>query len=198
MIDDLGSVNIKQKNGNEHFKNEGEKLDFNLLEFWQWSNSDLISNSARGILAEFLIKKALDITDDVRREWGAYDLDYNGIKIEVKTSAYIQSWKQDQLSKINFGIQPTRAWNYDTNKLEKEVKRQAEIYIFSVLNHKDQNTVDPMNLDQWDFYVLPTKILNDKLPHQKTIGLQGLTKLSPYKSKFENLKNIIDDIKNSL
>lgn len=196
MDDNLGSIIIKKKTGNEVFKSNNNFLGFDLLEFWQWSNSDLLSNAARGRLAEFIIKKALNLPEDVRREWDAYDLNYKGLKIEVKTSAFIQSWKQDKLSKIIFGIQPTRAWNYDTNKFEGEIKRQADVYIFSVLDHKDQSTIDPMNLDQWIFYMLPTNVLNERLPNQKTISLSGLEKLNPIKAKFENLKKLMDELQN--
>ena len=36
-----------------------------------------------------------------------------------------------------------------------------------------------MDLDLWDFYILPTKVLNEKMPIQKTITLPGLMRLEP-------------------
>jgi hypothetical protein len=42
------------------------------------------------------------------------------------------------------------------------------------LTHKDQATVDPLNLDQWTFYVLPTRVLNEVLGNQKTVALSRL------------------------
>ena len=45
-----------------------------------------------------------------------------------------------KLSKITFGIQPTVIW-LDNNQRSKTIKRQADIYVFCVLNHKDKKTV---------------------------------------------------------
>lgn len=43
-----------RKSGDEHFYlyNQTQPLDFKLINFWQWSVSDLVSNATRGILAE--------------------------------------------------------------------------------------------------------------------------------------------------
>jgi hypothetical protein len=63
------------------------------LEFWKWAFSDFLSNALRGVLAEFIVAKAMDCTDVQRTEWDAYDvITSDGIKIEVKSSAYLQSW----------------------------------------------------------------------------------------------------------
>jgi len=39
----------------------------------------------------------------------------SGLRIEVKTSAYVQSWKQSKLSAISFDIAPKRGWDAATN-----------------------------------------------------------------------------------
>jgi len=74
------------------------------MDFWKLSVSDLLSNTTRGTLAEFIVAMAMDIDlSNFREEWDAYDLETkNGIKIEVKTSAYLQSWFQKNYSKIIF------------------------------------------------------------------------------------------------
>lgn len=43
-------------------------------------------------------------------------------------------------------------------------------------------TLDPMDLAQWEFYVLPSKVLDKRLTTQKTISLVGLLKLAPVKT----------------
>ena len=53
------------------------------------------------------------------------------------------------------------------------------------------NTVDPLALDQWDFYVLPTKILNVQVREQKTISLTSLGRLDPSRCKFGEIGFII-------
>jgi hypothetical protein len=185
--DNLEAVNTTLKTGKESFVFNGDKLPINVLSFWQWSTSELLGNALRGILAEFIVASTIDALDAPREEWDAYDLiTKNGLKIEIKSSAYLQSWKQKQLSKISFGIQPTTVWDKD-NKRSLEAKRQADVYVFCLLAHEEQATVNPLDLSQWVFYVLDTKILDDKKPLQKTITLSSLLKLNPVEADYGNL-----------
>lgn len=186
-------VKKTRKTGLEMFHKNGNELDFSLLDFWQWSASDLVNNALRGVLAEFIVAKSLNIEDTVRSGWDAYDLLLpNGIKIEVKSAAYVQSWFQKNLSKISFGIGKTRKWTEKTNHLESESRRQADIYVFCLLNHKIQETIDPLNTNQWEFYVLPAYVLNDSANNQKQISLSSLKKLKPLHVKYEDLSSCID------
>ncbi len=107
MTNNLGRLEIHPKSGNEAFHLDGENLDLNLFSFWRWSTSDIVSNATRGVLAEFIVAKAMgNISSSVRNEWDAYDLETNdGIKIEIKSAAYIQSWHQEKLSTIKFLVQ---------------------------------------------------------------------------------------------
>jgi hypothetical protein len=151
-----------------------------------------VSNATRGILAEYIVATALGLSDGLREEWDAYDLKTkDDIKIEVKSAAYIQSWHHANLSKITFGIQPTRAWDATTIFLAAETQRQVRIYIFCLLAHKDQNTLDPLNLDQWEFYLLPTSVLNASCTAQKTIGLAKLLKLGAKKVNYDEIADCI-------
>jgi hypothetical protein len=44
-------------------------------------------------------------------EWNAHDLETDdGIKIEGKSAAYIQSWEQKKLSEIRFDIGKKQSW----------------------------------------------------------------------------------------
>ncbi len=168
------------KTGNETFTFNKDNLDFQLIDFWKWSVSDLVSNTTRGRLAEFIVAKALGInTDTVRDEWQAYDLiTPDNIKIEVKSASYIQSWYQKELSKISFSIKKSRSWDADTNIQSKESKRQADAYVFALLNHTDKDTINPLNLDQWTFYILTTKEINNYPRSQHSITLKSLEKLT--------------------
>jgi len=173
-------LNASLKTGNETFTLNHDNLDFQLIDFWKWSVSDLVSNATRGRLAEFIVAKALGInTDNVRDEWQAYDLITPGnIKIEVKSASYIQSWHQKELSKISFSIKKSRSWDADTNIQSKESKRQADAYIFALLKHTDKDTINPLNLDQWVFYVLTTEEINNYPRSQHSITLKSLEKLT--------------------
>lgn len=179
----------ERKSGSERFSFKENISGFSLLEFWQWSVSDLVSNASRGILAEYIVAKALGVADDLRQEWGAFDLLLkDGTKIEVKSSAYVQSWYQREYSSIRFGIQKTREWDAITNRQSEELKRQADIYIFSVLGHKIQHTLNPLALEQWTFYILPTSELDLHMKDRKGITLNKLKQLKPIRADFRNLK----------
>ncbi len=66
-----------------------------------------------------------------------------------------------------------------------------------MLSHKDKKSVNPLNLSQWDFYILETKILNEKVKNQKTITLSSLLKLNPIQIKYDKLKAEIERIEKS-
>lgn len=195
----LPSIVVKRKTGEELFHDSENSLPVSLKSFWQWSSSDLTSNTLRGILAEFIVASATGCESGVRREWDAYDLvTQSGIKVEVKSGAYIQSWTQKKYSTISFGIQPTYGWNSDTNEYSAEKKRQADVYVFCVLNEIDQPLVDPLNLDQWDFYVLAASELDDKVGEQKTITLSSLLKLCPLEVNYSDVNDAIERVQLSV
>ena len=178
------------KSGDETFHIDDQELGFPLLSFWQWAASDLVSNATRGMLAEFIVAKALECElTNVRSEWDTYDLETkDGIKIEVKSSAYLQSWHQEKLSQVSFRIPKTIAWSPDTGLYEQNALRLADIYIFALLAHKDKSTVDPLNLSQWRFYVVPTRILNEHRNEQKEISLGSLESLGVTPVRYMELK----------
>ncbi len=180
-----------RKTGNEPFHHTSKSTNLKLVDFWQWATSDLVSNTMRGILAEYIVASALGITDTIRVEWDSFDLTTAaGIKIEVKSSAYLQSWHHKKLSQIRFSIRPSYVWDANANMFEKEAKRSADIYVFCVLKHTVQSTLDPLDLDQWDFYIILASTLNEKFPAQKSISLGGLCRLEPkpLKASYHEIK----------
>src|SRR5690606_19809719 len=102
-----------------------------VLDFWKWSVSDLLSNATRGILAEFIVATATGVDlNTVRDEWGAFDLETReGIKIEVKSAAYLQTWNQSKLSSINFSIKIPRLWDNETNMASSIRLRPSDVYV---------------------------------------------------------------------
>ena len=93
------------------------KVKGTIIEFWRWAYSDLISNAERGTFSEYLVACALGISNTARVAWDKYDLiSPEGITIEIKTSGYVQTWEQKELSKLVFGIPPTLGWDSKTNE----------------------------------------------------------------------------------
>lgn len=184
-MNNLDAIKTLRKTGSEPFHDNGKPTGHKLLSFWQWSNSELVGNALRGILAEYLVASDIGNVSELRQEWDSYDLiTSEGIKIEVKSSAYIQSWKQDKLSDIRFGIQPTYGLDPETDKRTNIKKRQADVYVFCVLASQEQSSLDPMDVSQWEFYVLATSVLNTKVPTQETMALSSLKRLKPVKVKY--------------
>jgi hypothetical protein len=195
MENELGALDVSRKTGKENFTTQDKTLEHNLLGFWQWAYSDIASNTLRGVLAEYIVACALGIATPTRIEWDAYDLQTSeGVKVEVKSAAYLQSWSQLKLSAISFDIAPTKSWDASTNQSSDETKRQADVYVFCLLHHKDKQTLNPLRLAQWTFYLLPTSILNANMPEQKRISLSVLLRLNPIETNFSEISETIQTI----
>jgi hypothetical protein len=108
------AMSVEQRTGAEPFHTAGTALPFDMLGFWRWSFSDVVSNATRGVLAEYLVACALGVAEDrVREEWTAWDLTgLDGTRVEVKSAAYVQTWHQTRLSPISFGV-PKRGRRLD-------------------------------------------------------------------------------------
>lgn len=90
--------------------------------------------------------------------WDKYDLlSLEGIAVEVKSSGYLQSWDQDKLSSLGFGIQPTHGWDSSSNTYSNEPARQSDIYVFCVHKHTEQDTVNPFRYFTMGFLFIADK-----------------------------------------
>lgn len=156
-------------------------------QFLAWAYDDLLTNTTRGVLAEYIVATALSIHDRKRVEWDRYDLVIGDIGVEVKSAAYVQTWKQTQLSKIVFGVRPAMGWDARTDTFAESAGRSADVYVFCLLEGEDRDAINPLDAEQWTFYVLPTS----KLPEQKTIRLGPLKALGPYECAYDELKSAI-------
>lgn len=53
---------MKQLNGTEKFTLNGEDTEIAISDFWSWAYSDLLNNTSRGVLAEFLVYSSFIFT----------------------------------------------------------------------------------------------------------------------------------------
>lgn len=176
----LDKITATLKTGEEPLRYNNLNTKYSLIDFWKWSVSDILSNATRGRFAEFIVATATNIDiKQVRDEWAAYDLvTPDGIKIEVKSAAYIQSWFQKSLSKISFSTKAALSWDSQTNIQSTIKSRSADIYVFCLLHHVMKHSVDPLNLNHWEFYVLSTKELYSYTRSQHSITLKSLKTLT--------------------
>lgn len=148
-----------------------------------------MDNTWRGVLAEYLVARAVGIKEDgIRDGWGPVDLvSLTGVTIQVKSAAFLQAWYQREPSHISFSIKPRRVYDPETNSLTANPVRSAEVWVFALLAHKDKSTLNPMELAQWKFYVVPRAVLNGYQCSQESITLQSIRRLGLEPVGFQQL-----------
>jgi len=161
-------------------------LDATVADFWRFAMSDLRMNNARGYLAEFLVAKALGLHDVSRVEWDAYDLLLDGIRVEVKSSAYLQAWEQRRPSRIVFsGLRGTRYHpRHGYDPAGKGLN--AHVYVFCVQTARMHEDYRPLDLGQWSFHVLPRSVLERQ--GSASIGLDAVTRLANGATSWSDLR----------
>lgn len=189
---------MEQLTGNEEFTLHGTSAGISVKDFWSWAYSDLIDNTQRGVMAEFLVYSSIRSTPDtqMRENWLPFDVTSpSGRRIEVKSAAYIQAWTPENIfAQIRFDIGKKLAWDNATASYASEAKRNCDLYVFCLFTAKTKD-ISLLNLDYWDFYVLPTSVLNEKVPEQKGISLSSLLKLGAVKTDYAGLGAVIESIK---
>ena len=180
--------------GHEEFKQGDKSLGFNVMDYWRFQYSNLIDNL--GCVAEFLVARALKKAEpDNCNGWTLYDLSYRDIRIEVKATSYWQSWKKSQIISEQrvFSIRGSHIEYQNTNTA---IERQNDIYIFCVDEGRDAISANPLNVDNWTFYIVPTTVINKEYGDKKTLSLKTLQKLNGYNEglKWNKIKVTVDTI----
>lgn len=68
------------------------------------------------------------------------------------------------------------------------------MYVFCLLAHKDKPTLDPTNLDQWQFFVIASRKIDAELGVQESISLGRLLKLRPVRCVYGKIDSAIDQV----
>ncbi len=188
MADPLGQYTTPELTGDEELSSGATVLDF-----WRWMGSDLVTNTSRGSFAEYLVALALDAVDGLQEAWAEFDIKMpDGTKVEVKSSAYLQSWPQQKESAPRFGISPRQMDSAIAGEYLGERRRWSGVYVFCLLHHRgDKSTLNPLDMKQWTFYVLPTSTLDEEVGDQKDIGLSGLVQLGAEQVSFQGIAEAV-------
>ena len=181
----------------EMFHHKGQYL-FSVLDFWRYAYGQL--EGLADTLAEFFVAKALGIekAENVNY-WTAYDMAYRNKRIEVKATSYVHPWNTSVSKVRTFSIEPTNN-SYWGNSAEgvnggKKLSRQSEVYVFCLNSNMDIQNNDPLNVDDWIFYVVPTFEINiycKENPNQKKISLNVVRRLAKSGVAFHELRNAVD------
>lgn len=160
-------------------------------DYWSWAHSDIMENTQRGGFAEFLVARVLGRSQDIRVGWTGYDAEYRSQKIEVKSSAYIQSWPLRQYSRIVFGFQRRRQWYPESGQMS-EALRVADIYVFAHYFEMDADSANVLDVSKWQFFVASTQTLVRAFGESaNTLTLKQVEQVAPSTSLL-NLKRAID------
>jgi len=126
--------------------------------------------------------------------WALWDITYRGIRIEVKATGYYHLWNEySGISKQrSFSIEKSHG-SYDPKVAgNHEFCRQNDLYVFCLNKGKTKETAYPLNLDNWEFYVVPTRHLNLYCRNQKTISLGRILKFGFAPVRYDNLQHQVD------
>ena len=178
--------------GDEKFEFNGKETDLNILEMWRWKYSDIYD--IKSILAEYIVEKALGLEKSQNvGTWTLYDIKYRDTRIEVKETSYFHSWDkvgEKRSKQRTFGI--TKAYSKYKDS-SSPFERQNDIYVFCLNTGYEREESYPLNLNNWEFYVIPTKVINQMCKDNKTIGLNVVRKLSDV-YRYDQIKEKIDEI----
>ena len=174
----------------EPFVLNGAPTTAKVVDFWAWARSRLMADGPRGDLAEFIVNTALVMDMTIpKKGWGECDIVYPykdvPIRIEVKCSTYLQAWEREKLSTPTFSIAKTL--NCDISENE----HRSEIYVFCLFAEKDRSVANPLDLDQWEFYIVKAIVIDRLLGDQQQISLPGLARIGASKCPYGEIKAMV-------
>ena len=178
--------------GAEPFQLAGESAGFTVGDFWQFQFSNVWDMQQE--IAEFIVAKALGQEQPHNKNgWTLWDISYRGKRIEVKETAYYHSWRKDGAVSEQrvFGI--TKAYSrYKDNSSTFE--RQNDVYVFCLNTGYTRESSNPLVLDNWRFWVVPTSTINKLCGDNKKISLNRLKSFTkqPDGIGFSQLKAAVD------
>jgi hypothetical protein len=160
-----------------------------ILDFWQWAFSDTVTNINRAVFAEYLVGRALGLTDHTtRRTWDKVDFQYNGHTIEVKSTGLSQVWGDAASNVFDIGVKTP--YTYGKRNLDKDAPaRNAEVYVFAVFKGEKAT-----NVDDWYFYIFSRNELNERWPNQKSVRLSVVKKTDARTYTYKELKDAVNKV----
>lgn len=163
--------------------------DATVRDFWAFAMGDLRTNNVRGYLAEFFVAKAVGATGR-RIEWDPYDVvTPSGVRIEVKSSGYLQVWEQAKPSTIAFGNLKARTWS-PRDGYSHSKALNADVYVFAVQTARTHDEYDPLDVSQWRFYVVARAALEAR--GCASVGLTTVESLAGGAVSYSELRSAID------
>ena len=167
--------------GNEPLSVGGHDIALTVNDFWRWSFSDFSDFSTRDAFSEFLVASSLGLTADGNaRQRRVRNLLYaplggSGIRVSVRTAAYVQSDEAERPDHIIFVIPK---------------KPDCDAYLFCVFKGM-RDAESPLDTDLWDFYALRSGALGGSGSERGFVTLAALMGLNPVWSDYYGIGDAI-------
>lgn len=191
-LSNIKKLSNKQLVGDERFTYNGENTEMTMLELWRWHFSEIYDLQDK--ISEYIVGKALGIKEAENvGVWTLFDMMYRGKRIEVKETSFYHAWQTDEepkSQKRSFGI--TKAYDDYKNK-DSAFRRQSDIYIFCLNTGDTKADSNPLMLEHWKFYIIPTYKINELCKDSKTISLSRVKKLTD-EVCYQDLKLQVDTL----
>lgn len=179
--------------GDELFLDNGKPLGLTMRDFWSFQFSNILHDPDE--IAEFLVAKALGMNEPCNKEyWTLCDIQYRDKRVEVKETSFFHSFNEPgKVSKNRvFGIQKANSI-YEDQEHENRYERQNDLYVFCLLNGTDREEAWPLEVSHWEFYVVPTAVINQECGDQKTISLSRVRSFATHVN-YSELRRAIDKV----
>lgn len=175
---------------------DGRTISLTMNDFWRWSYSDLADSRNLSVMAEFIVASSIgalqidaDTSRSVRRQCSLLSPD--GYRLDIKSAAYAQSWDAEHPDHVSFQIAKSMIPDYAEMPVpDTPPSRKSDACIFCVCKAMEKCD-SPLDLDLWEFYVLPTSVLGETKPNKKTITLPSIMKLEPVWSDYYGIAEAI-------
>ena len=178
--------------GTEPFTLVNQPIGFSVIDFWRFQFSNIWDMQDQ--IAEFIVARALGQTEPYNKNgWTLWDINYRGRRIEVKETAYYHSWRNDGKVSTQRTFSITKAYSRYKDSTS-EFKRQNDIYVFCLNIGETKESSNPLQLENWRFWVVPTETINHVCGNHKTITLGRLQKLTDLMDGigFDEIKMFVD------
>jgi hypothetical protein len=164
--------------------------DATVADFWRWAFSDLRDNTTRGILAEFLVARAVGDERGPRAGWDNFDVQApDGTTIEVKCSAFLQSWTQKRHSDLLFGRLAAREFDAARNEYSVDARVRADVFVFAVQTQREPETYDVLNISHWEFWVIGASTIRQQAA--KSVGINWVRQHATGPLRYSDLADAI-------
>ncbi len=85
----------------------------------------------------------------------------DGTAIEVKCSAFLQSWTLRRHSELRFGRLSAREFDATRNEYSSDTRVRADVFVFAVQAQREPAEYGVLDISHWEFWVLAASAIRD-------------------------------------